>query len=81
MNTLIFRARQMSLALLVVAVVDHGHLQTDYSGSTPQSWGLLRLGRDIMRPAGCGSDAQDAESTGGGGGGASCSAGVDSANA
>jgi hypothetical protein len=51
MNTLIFHARQMSLALLVVAVVDHGHLQTDYSGSTPQSWGLLRLGRDIMRRA------------------------------
>jgi len=59
MNSLIFRARQMSLALLVVAVVEHGHLQADYSGSTPQSWGLLRLGRDIMRRAGCGSDAQD----------------------
>jgi len=59
MNSLIYRARQISLALLVVAVVDHGHLQTDYSGSTPQSWGLLRLGRDIMRRAGCGLDAKD----------------------
>jgi hypothetical protein len=51
MNTLILRARQMSLALLVVAVVDHGHL-TDYSGATPSSSGLMRLGRDLMRRAG-----------------------------
>jgi hypothetical protein len=32
MNAMILRARQMSLALLVVAVADHGHLQADYSG-------------------------------------------------
>jgi hypothetical protein len=76
MNSFILHARQMSLALLVVAVVDHGHMQTDYSGSTPQSWGLLRLGRDIMRRAGCDSDAQGVESAGGGDGGASTSAGV-----
>jgi hypothetical protein len=49
MNTMMLRARQMSLALLVVAVVDHGHLQADYSGSTPTSSGLMRLGRDLMR--------------------------------
>ena len=42
----------MSLALLVIAVVDHGHLQTDYSGATPGSSGLMRLGRDLMRRAG-----------------------------
>ncbi len=52
MNAMIFRARQMSLALLVVAVVDHGHLQADYSGATPQTSGLMRLGRDLMRRAG-----------------------------
>jgi hypothetical protein len=51
MNTMILRARQMSLALLVVAVVDHGHLQADYSGATPGSSGLMRLGRDLMRRA------------------------------
>jgi hypothetical protein len=51
MNTLMLRARQMSLALLVVAVVDHGHLQADYSGDTPHSSGLIRLGRDLLRRA------------------------------
>jgi hypothetical protein len=79
MSSLIFRARQVSLALLVVAVVDHGHVQTDYSGSTPQTWGLLRLGRDIMRRAGRDSDAQGVESAGGGG--ESCSASFDPVNA
>jgi hypothetical protein len=52
MNSAILRARQMSLALLIVAVIDHGHLQVDYSGATPHSSGLLRLGRDLMRRAG-----------------------------
>jgi hypothetical protein len=52
MNTTVLRARQMSLALLVVAVIDHGHLQADYSGATPHSSGLMRLGRDLMRRAG-----------------------------
>jgi hypothetical protein len=42
----------MSLALIVVAVVDHGHLQADYSGATPTTSGLMRLGRDLMRRAG-----------------------------
>jgi hypothetical protein len=51
MNTLIVRARYMSLALLVAAVVDHGRLQ-DYSGATPHSSGLMRLGRDLMQRAG-----------------------------
>ena len=79
MNSLIYRARQASLALLVVAVVDHGHMQTDYSGSTPQSWGLLRLGRDIMRRAGGGQEGQGVESAGAGG--ASCSPGFDPVSA
>jgi len=52
MNTTILRARQMSLALLVIAVIDHGHLQADYSGAAPGSSGLTRLGRDLMRRAG-----------------------------
>lgn len=51
MNAMILRAREMSLALLVVAVIDHGHVQVDYSGATPQSSGLMRLGRDLMRRA------------------------------
>ena len=51
MNTML-RARQMSLALLVIAVVDHGQLQADYSGATPSTSGLMRLGRDLMRRAG-----------------------------
>jgi hypothetical protein len=42
----------MSLALLVVAVIDHGHLQTDYSGASPHTSGLMRLGRDLMRRGG-----------------------------
>jgi len=52
MNTTILRARQMSLALLVIAVIDRGHLQADYSGAAPGSSGLMRLGRDLMRRAG-----------------------------
>jgi hypothetical protein len=52
MNTMMLRARQMSLALIVVAVVDHGHPQADYSGATPSGSGLVRLGRDLMRRAG-----------------------------
>ena len=41
----------MSLALLVAAVIDHGHLQSDFSGASPGSSGLTRLGRDLMRRA------------------------------
>jgi hypothetical protein len=49
MCTALLRARQMSLALLVVGVIDHGSLSIDCSGATPNSLGLLRLGRDLMR--------------------------------
>lgn len=58
MNTIMLHARQMSLALLVVAVTDHGHLQSDYSGASPHSSGLIRLGRDLLRRAG-GEDAAE----------------------
>jgi hypothetical protein len=49
MKISLYRARQLSLALLVVAVVDQGHLHNDYSGAAPRSSGLLRLGRDVQR--------------------------------
>ncbi|MGB6309886.1 MAG: hypothetical protein WBF89_19045 [Steroidobacteraceae bacterium] len=49
MKISLYRARQLSLALLVVAVVDHGHPQGDYSGASPHTSGLLRLGRDLLR--------------------------------
>jgi hypothetical protein len=52
MNTKILQARQMSLALIVIAVINHGHLEADYSGARPGSSGLTRLGRDLMRRAG-----------------------------
>jgi hypothetical protein len=52
MKAAILRARQMSLALLVIAVVDHGHLGADYSGESPTTSGLMRLGRDLVRRAG-----------------------------
>lgn len=42
----------MSLALLVMAVVEHGNLSIDCSGASPTSSGLMRLGRDLMRHAG-----------------------------
>jgi hypothetical protein len=52
MGITLLRARQMSLALLVIAVVEHGNLSVDCSGATPRSSGLMRLGRDLMRRAG-----------------------------
>lgn len=67
-------------AAVLMTSIRQGHLQTDYSGSTPQSWGQLRLGRNIMRRAGYEFDATRVESAGGGGG-ASCSPGADSISA
>jgi hypothetical protein len=49
MSAVVLRARQMSLALLVMAVVDHGSLTIECSGSRPNTSGLMRLGRDLMR--------------------------------
>ena len=59
MNTTILRAREMSLALIVIAVVNHGHLQEDFSGARPGSSGLMRLGRDLMRRAGADTTPED----------------------
>lgn len=39
----------MSLALLIIAVVENGHLHADYSGANPSSLGLARLERDLVR--------------------------------
>jgi hypothetical protein len=58
MKILLYRARQLSLALLVVGVVDHGHLHADYSGAAPHSSGLLRLGRDLLRRTGGGASGE-----------------------
>jgi hypothetical protein len=52
MNTLILRARHMSLGLVIAAVVVHGHLQAANSSAAPGSSGLTRLNRDLMRLAG-----------------------------
>lgn len=49
MQHVLFTARQMSLALLIVAVVDHGAAPSDLSGASPSTSGLVRLGRDLMR--------------------------------
>jgi hypothetical protein len=62
MNTTILRARRMSLALTVIAVINHGHLVADYSGARPGSSGLMRLGRDLMRRAGGETTIEVAES-------------------
>jgi hypothetical protein len=64
MNTLIPKARHMGLALVVAAVVVHGHLQAAYSGAAPGSSGLTRLNRDLMRLTGSGNDAEVAASQG-----------------
>jgi hypothetical protein len=49
MNSALFHARQMSLALLVMAVVEHGHLNAPDTGAGSGSSALLRLGRDFIR--------------------------------
>ena len=49
MNITLLRARQWSLALLLIGLLNSEHLLADYAGTAPQSSGLLRLGRDLMR--------------------------------
>jgi hypothetical protein len=49
MQHVLFTARQMSLALLIVAVVDHASAPSDFSGASPNTSGLVRLGRDLLR--------------------------------
>jgi hypothetical protein len=49
MRATFIRVRQLSLAWLIIGVVVHGHMQTDFTGTCPQSSGLIRLGRDFVR--------------------------------
>jgi hypothetical protein len=51
MITSLFHARQLSSALLVMALVAYAHLDADYSGANPRSSGLQRLERDLLRRA------------------------------
>jgi hypothetical protein len=43
------RARHLSLALLIFAAVEYGHLHIDHSGGRPGTFGLTRLQRDLAR--------------------------------
>jgi hypothetical protein len=43
------RARYLSLALLIIAVVEYGHSHIDHSGARPGAFGLTRLQRDLAR--------------------------------
>jgi hypothetical protein len=49
MNASLFHTRQISLALLVVAVVEHGHLNIPDVSYGSCGSALLRLGRDFIR--------------------------------
>ena len=42
-------ARQLSLALLIVVLAEHGHMVVDHSGVYSGSMGLTRLERDLSR--------------------------------
>jgi hypothetical protein len=43
------RARRLSLALLIIATVEYGHLHSDPAGARPGAFGLTRLERDLSR--------------------------------
>jgi hypothetical protein len=42
-------ARQLSLALLIIVLAEHGHMRVDQSGVNSGSMGLTRLERDLSR--------------------------------
>ena len=42
-------ARQLSLALLIIVLAEHGHMRVDQSGAHFGSMGLTRLERDLSR--------------------------------
>ena len=58
MNISLLRARQWSLALLLTGLLNSEHLLANHAGTVPQSAGLLRLGRDLMRRTGGSEDAE-----------------------
>ena len=49
MNITAKRARSLSLVLLLSALLNHGIFQTHGLGAGQPAYGLLRLGRDLMR--------------------------------
>lgn len=52
MNISANRARSLSLVLLLSALLNHGVFQTHNVGAGQPTYGLLRLGRDLMRRTG-----------------------------
>ena len=52
MNTTLLRTRQMSLALLVTAVVEAGQTPGSSDACNANSSPLLRLGHELIRSAG-----------------------------
>jgi hypothetical protein len=52
MNITANRARSLSLVLLLSALLNHGVFQTHDVGAAQPTYGLLRLGRDLMRRTG-----------------------------
>jgi hypothetical protein len=47
MNSAVIRCRKTSLSLIVVAVLNHGHLHPDYTGAMPSGSGLTRIIKDL----------------------------------
>jgi hypothetical protein len=43
------RLRQTTLGLVVLAAVAHANLAADLTGRAPNSFGMTRLGRDLLR--------------------------------
>jgi hypothetical protein len=43
------RARKITLGLVVLAAVGHANLAADLTGRTPNTSGMTRLGRDLLR--------------------------------
>jgi hypothetical protein len=41
--------RQITLGLVVLAAVGHANLTTDLTGRAPNTSGMTRLGRDLLR--------------------------------
>jgi hypothetical protein len=49
MRTTSPRLRQFSLAALVLVAVGHANLAADLTGRAPNTCGMTRLGRDLLR--------------------------------
>jgi hypothetical protein len=49
MRTTSRRLRQFSLAVLVLVAVGHANLAADLTGRAPNTCGMTRLGRDLLR--------------------------------